>query len=308
MSIINEAPPVPKQISPPPGYEYDDKGNIVATKQTSSPIGSKDKFGNVVATPAAGGLGVGAGMSISAIDFTRAFEDLATDIKRKPSVFINSKVTGRQTILDEGMVMSTDLSAVNKTEQTMRSVATLISGMSVLSSANKLSYGSDSGSGDNTGGAGSATTAGGTGYVSPEGKTFPVGGTPDFSDSWGNPRSGGRTHKGNDLMAPKGTPVLAIADGTIFKTTPTWSPGNPSLGGISVWLRDTNGTTYYYAHLNAIAGGIGVGTNVRVGQVIAFVGNTGNAYPGASHVHFEIHPGGGGAVDPYKILRSLMGK
>lgn len=284
--------PLPTRISPPAGYDYDASGNLVqipldpwAAKESASP-------------------GSYTGLTINDIDFTRAFEDLSTEIKRNPSVFLSSDVTGRQTILDEGMAISTDLSAVNKTEQTMRSVATLISGMSMLSSANKLSYGEENGSGSSMG---TYAGAGGSGYISPDGKTFPVAGKVNLVDGWHDKRVG-HLHQGNDIMAPRGAPVLAMADGTIFKTNPTWHPGDSGLGGISVWLRDTNGTTYYYAHLDSIAGGIGPGVNVRVGQTIGYVGNTGNAYPGATHVHFEIHPNGGGAIDPYPILSSLYGQ
>ncbi|MBC7294424.1 MAG: M23 family metallopeptidase, partial [Thermoleophilia bacterium] len=114
------------------------------------------------------------------------------------------------------------------------------------------------------------------------------------------PRSGGRTHKGTDIIAPRGTPVVACVAGTIVRA----NPYDTGLGGISIWLRGRNGTTYYYAHLDGLASGIQAGVAVAAGQTIGYVGDTGNARGGVCHLHFEIHPGGGAAVNPYATLRA----
>lgn len=136
------------------------------------------------------------------------------------------------------------------------------------------------------------------GLVSPEGLACPVPGG-RFTNDWGFPRSGGRTHQGNDVFAPTGSPAVAIEDGVIDKGN--YSPRG--LGGITLWLSGDSGTRYYYAHndYNIAA----IGQRVRAGEQIAAVGRTGNAASTPPHVHFEVHPGGGRAVNPYPLLTTL---
>lgn len=117
-----------------------------------------------------------------------------------------------------------------------------------------------------------------------------------FTNDWGAPRSGGRRHKGNDLFAPYGRPVMAVTDGVVR----TKSGG---LGGITIWLNGDNGVSYYYAHLSGWADGVRTGARVAAGQVIGYNGNSGNAAATAPHVHFQIHPGGGAPVNPFGTLR-----
>lgn len=131
-------------------------------------------------------------------------------------------------------------------------------------------------------------------------KAFPVAGKHTYSNDYGAPRSQGG-HQGNDIMAERGVPVRAVAAGTIKRLTRT----ETGLGGLWVWLRDTAGNEYYFAHLNAVTEGLEVGDAVTVGQVIGTVGNTGDARYGATHLHFEIHPGGGSAVNPYTDLLAV---
>lgn len=132
--------------------------------------------------------------------------------------------------------------------------------------------------------------------VSGSGKTCPVAGANSFIDSWGFPRSGGRRHEGTDIMAAFGTPVVAIVAGTI-----TYAGYGDSAGN---WLQlsGDDGNSYWYLHNqeNLVSGG-----RVAEGQQIATVGNTGNASGGAPHVHFEYHPAGGLAVNPYPLLSSI---
>ena len=127
----------------------------------------------------------------------------------------------------------------------------------------------------------------------------PVSKPYSFVDSWGAPRSGGRSHKGTDIMNPWGNQVHAIVDGVISRQT------NSSLGGISLYLMGADGNEYYYAHLDAYASR--VGQRVKAGELIAYNGQTGNARFTAPHVHFEVHPGGGGAVNPYPYVKAACG-
>lgn len=124
----------------------------------------------------------------------------------------------------------------------------------------------------------------------------PVGGATSFSDTWGAPRSGGRSHKGVDMFAARGTPVVASVAGVVRHR-------NSSLGGKSYYLAGDDGNTYYGAHLNTY----GASGRVTAGTVVGTVGNTGNARFSSPHLHFEIHPNGGSAVNPTPTVRAACG-
>ena len=115
-----------------------------------------------------------------------------------------------------------------------------------------------------------------------------------FTDSWGAPRSGGRRHKGTDMMGPMGAPAYAVTSGSV-----SFSSGG--LAGKAAWLRGSDGNLYFYAHLS----GFGDGGSVSQGTVIGYNGNTGNASGGAPHVHFEIKLGGSMSVNPYPTVRRI---
>jgi murein DD-endopeptidase MepM/ murein hydrolase activator NlpD len=127
---------------------------------------------------------------------------------------------------------------------------------------------------------------------------FPIRAASKFSDDWLFSRPGGRYHEGIDLFAAYGSPVVAVADGTLFRV------GYNGLGGWRLWLRDNAGTTFYYAHLSSFAPTATEGASVTGGTVIGFVGDSGDARGTSPHVHFEIHPGGGGPVRPYPLVSS----
>jgi murein DD-endopeptidase MepM/ murein hydrolase activator NlpD len=133
---------------------------------------------------------------------------------------------------------------------------------------------------------------------------FPVYGPTAFSDTFGAGRADVSWHHGDDIFAPLGSPILAVADGTVL------SVGWNSIGGNRLWLRDREGNYFYYAHLAAFSTLATEGKAVRAGDVLGFVGNTGDAAGTPYHLHFEIHPvamlglGYDGAVDPTSYLRS----
>jgi murein DD-endopeptidase MepM/ murein hydrolase activator NlpD len=143
--------------------------------------------------------------------------------------------------------------------------------------------------------------------AAPTALTIPVAGIAPAAivDSWGDAREGGaRAHRGTDIIAPGGTPVLAAADGTVEKLF------DSRLGGTTLYIRSSDRRwVYYYAHLSGYAPGIGEGVGVRAGQKIAYVGDTGDAGPGNTHLHFGVQRMRAGEgwwqgrdVNPYPLL------
>jgi peptidoglycan LD-endopeptidase LytH len=117
-----------------------------------------------------------------------------------------------------------------------------------------------------------------------------------LDDSWHAPRDGGaRVHKGIDIFAPKGTEIVAVIDGVISFI------GDQRLGGHCIWLTTENGASFYYAHLDRWAAGLYEGMEVQAGDLIGYVGNTGNAKYTPSHLHFGINQNDE-MVNPYPVL------
>jgi murein DD-endopeptidase MepM/ murein hydrolase activator NlpD len=118
----------------------------------------------------------------------------------------------------------------------------------------------------------------------------------DLSDSWHDSRDGGsRVHKGIDIFAPRGRQVVAAADGIISYI------GDQPKGGHCLWLTTESGTSFYYAHLDRWAPGLYEGIEVQAGDLLGFVGNTGNAQSTPSHLHFGINQNDE-MVNPYPLL------
>jgi hypothetical protein len=141
---------------------------------------------------------------------------------------------------------------------------------------------------------------------------FPVVGPVSFTDDFGDPRGSGR-HEGNDIMAAKKSVAVAVEAGTVkFWTT-------SARAGCMLYLYGASGTTYLYIHLNndrtsgndntgacvqgiAYARGLKNGARVKAGQLVGYIGDSGDADGGSAHLHFEVHPGGGPATNPYSHL------
>jgi len=117
-----------------------------------------------------------------------------------------------------------------------------------------------------------------------------------FMNDWGFPRSGGRFHTGNDLFAPRGSPAYAPVDGVATQVI-------GSLGGNQINFTGDDGTLYIFSHLDKFA----AKGRVSAGDLIGYVGNTGNAAGGPTHVHFEMHPDNGEAVNPYPFVSAACG-
>jgi murein DD-endopeptidase MepM/ murein hydrolase activator NlpD len=132
-----------------------------------------------------------------------------------------------------------------------------------------------------------------------KGYVFPVYGKHTYSDDWGAPRQDTGFHQGNDIFATAGTPLVSVCKGTLHRVGTNVVPGN------RLWVKcDKGGDEFFYGHLSAFANNAHSGLHVEAGQVVGFVGSTGDAEQTPPHLHFEVHPSGGKAVDPYPFLRA----
>ena len=159
------------------------------------------------------------------------------------------------------------------------------------SGASATSTGGSSGGGSSGGGSSGGPVSGGM--------ACPQAAPRSFTDTWGAPRSGGRTHQGTDIFGRMGGEVYAITGGRVEWTN------TGATSGLFLSLRGDDGHRYWYMHLSSFVAG--AGQRVKAGQLIARNGNTGNAAGMTPHIHFEYHPGGGGAVNPYPLLKRICG-
>ena len=128
------------------------------------------------------------------------------------------------------------------------------------------------------------------------GYAFPVAGEHNFTDTFGAARADVPVHVGNDIFAAFGTPIVAVADGRLYRV------GTLKISGNRLWLRDKHGFRYFYCHLSDFAASAYNGADVHAGEVIGFVGNTGDAEPTPPHLHFEVHMPDDKVVDPSQYL------
>ncbi len=131
---------------------------------------------------------------------------------------------------------------------------------------------------------------------------FPAQGPCTFGDTYGAPRSGGRSHQGVDIIAKAGQWIYAVKDGTLTKRYLD-APG--SLSGNGWRLTTADGTYFFYAHLSTFAPGLAVGSAVKAGQIIGQIGKTGDAL--IPHLHFEVHPLGGTSINPTPVVKAVDG-
>ena len=148
-----------------------------------------------------------------------------------------------------------------------------------------------------------AAAAKGGNVAAAAGFVFPIAGPHSYSDTFGAPRMFGtpyqHLHQGTDIFAASGTPLVACERGVVTRV------GTDRLGGTKLWIVGASGTRYYYAHLSGYAPNITEGLVVNAGDLVGFVGNTGNAISTPAHLHFEVHPEGGPAINPYPLLRAF---
>ena len=136
------------------------------------------------------------------------------------------------------------------------------------------------------------------------GYVFPVYGQASYTNTFGAPRADTGWHHGEDIFGSLGAPILAVANGIVY------SVGWNDIGGLRLWLQDLAGNEFYYAHLSAFSPLAVNGAQVRAGDVLGFMGNTGDAESTPYHLHFEVHPaalmymGYDGAVAPYSYLNA----
>ena len=129
---------------------------------------------------------------------------------------------------------------------------------------------------------------------------FPVQGLCSYENTWHAPRGNGRKHLGVDIIAKEGNLLYAVADGTITKL---YTEASDKLAGNGVRLTMADGTYFFYGHMQKIADGMTIGTKVKAGQVVGYLGKTGGTT--TPHLHLEVHPLGGEAIDPTPIVAAV---
>jgi murein DD-endopeptidase MepM/ murein hydrolase activator NlpD len=131
---------------------------------------------------------------------------------------------------------------------------------------------------------------------------FPVQGLCSYENTWHAPRGTDRKHLGVDIIAKEGNLLYAVADGTITKL---YTVGSDKLAGNGVRLTMADGTYFFYGHMQKIADGMTIGTKVKAGQVVGYLGKTGAT--NTPHLHLEVHPLGGAAIDPTPVVAAVDG-
>jgi septal ring factor EnvC (AmiA/AmiB activator) len=214
-------------------------------------------------------------------------DSAALDAKLRETQRLRDKLADQLAVEQEAARRAAEARARAEAEAAARAAAEAAARADAADSNDdsELPDSSDDGSGGEDSGGSSGSTYGVT--------ICPIDGAVAFSDTWGDARPGGRWHQGVDLLSPAGTPNVAVVSGRI-------EHDYGDRMGNAIFLYGDNGNTYYYFHLSAFEG---EPRNVAQGEVIGYVGSTGSS--GANHTHFEIHPGGGSAVNPYPAVAQV---
>jgi murein DD-endopeptidase MepM/ murein hydrolase activator NlpD len=187
-----------------------------------------------------------------------------------------------------------DVYARYKAEQARRAAAAAAAKAAAAAAAARTAAGTTSGRSSSGGTSSNSRAAAGV-PAATTGVNCPLPNGSSFIDTWGYARSGGRTHKGTDMIAGYGSTIVAMVSGTI-------RANYHSLGGRQIYLYGTDGITYYYAHLSSYANGLTNGQSVNQGDAIGFVGSTGNATTNVLHLGMIV---GGQYVNPYPTVRQV---
>ena len=234
----------------------------------------------------------------AALDEQQRLEaEAAARAQPNPGLMVPSTTEPSASTVTDGAPTTTDSEGNVAALPETTTVETLAPETTVL----ETSGGSGGTSGGRTGGGGGGNSPGDvnasagvnttSGYV--DSIICPMPGSA-YGDTWGAPRSGGRRHEGVDMIAPRGLPIYAVVSGVVtFKAN--------RLGGNAASLVGDNGNRYYYGHMDSY---VGASRRVVQGEMIAYNGDTGNAKFSTPHLHFQVHPGGGRAVNPYPTVRA----
>lgn len=230
-------------------------------------------------------------------------ETLAADLEQMAGELQSDLVTAQQVYDDLVAQQQREEEERRRREEEQRrreaeAAAAAAAATSTTTASSADDSGDEGGTTDTTSPPDTTTTTSPPPPTSSSGGACPVAGAVSFTDTWGAPRSGGRSHKGVDMIAARGVPIVAVYSGSVYRTS------NSSLGGLSVYFVSDAGDLYYYAHLDGF-GDINPGEQVPAGYVLGYNGSTGNAPDYLPHLHFEYHPGGGSAVNPYPLVRDL---
>ncbi len=232
--------------------------------------------------------------AVDRLEFASAVAEGDSDLATRVSVQTQELSWQRERLADAvsaQLLASANLEVQQRAVQSeLARIAARVGDLETKLAAERLQAASPAPGGDGPGdpSGGPEPPVSGSGWL----QTCPVNGPSSFVDSFGDPRPGGRSHEGIDMIAARGTPVAAVHAGTVHRT-------GSSIGGYGIVLFHEGSSDWtFYTHFDSY-GSYGEGAQVSAGDTIGYVGNTGTT---VYHLHFEYHPGGGAAINPYSAL------